>query len=57
VLKLLRLHPQIRAYAVACPEVASEYRLRPLLTLSFSEQLSRARVSMRGFADWIAATG
>ena len=57
VLKLLRLHPELRAYAAAYPEMASEYRLRPLLTLSFSEQLSRARVSLRRFADWIAATG
>jgi hypothetical protein len=57
VLKLLGLHPGIRAYVAAYPEMASEYRLRPLLALSSSEQLSCARVSLRGFADWIAATG
>jgi hypothetical protein len=37
--------------------LASEYQLRPLLTLSFTEQLLRAHAEFPGFRQWVTATG
>jgi hypothetical protein len=57
VLKLLQLHPVVRAFACAQPACASEYRLRTLVTVARSEQLLRAHAELPGFGEWFAATG
>jgi len=57
VLKLLRLHPVIRAFACAHPACASEYRLRTLVSVARSDQLLRAHAELCGFREWVAATG
>jgi hypothetical protein len=57
ILKLLSLHPAIRAFAVAHPALASEHRLRPLLRLSPKRQLAAARRSLPRFHAYLEAAG